>query len=35
MGWNGQESFPQNMKAQVENYIRESGWPARQPTQEP
>jgi hypothetical protein len=32
MNWNGQESFLQNMKAQVENYLKESGWPSRQPT---
>jgi hypothetical protein len=34
MNHNGQESFLHNMKAQVENYLKESGWPARQPTQE-
>ena len=34
MNWNGHESRFRDLKAQVENYLRESGWPARQPTQE-
>jgi hypothetical protein len=34
MNWNGHESRFRDLKAQVENYLKESGWPARQPTQE-
>jgi hypothetical protein len=34
MNWNGHESRFRDLKAQVENYRKESGWPARQPIQE-
>ena len=34
LNWNGQEGRLRDLKAHVENYLRKSGWPAPQPTQE-
>ena len=35
MNWNGQESRLRDLKAQVEQYLSASGWPARQPGEAP